>query len=155
MRHRVYGKHLGRNKDQRKNLFRGLIYSLISSGTIQTSETKAKAIKGLIDKVINSAKSKNSAEFQSYISDKSLRERVTGEILPKLGTRTSGYTSIVKMGTRMGDQTMVVKMSLIGAEELKPAKKEEKKLKVEPKPEVKKEKVVNKAVKKVTSRSKK
>ena len=51
MRHRVYGKHLGRDKDQRTTLFKGLVRSLFIHGTIQTSEAKAKAIKGLVDKV--------------------------------------------------------------------------------------------------------
>ena len=124
MRHRVYGKHLGRNKDQRKNLFKGLVYSLLSYGTIQTSEIKAKAIKGLVDKVINSAKSKNISKLQSFVSDRNLRERLTGEIIPKLDKRTSGYTSVVRLGTRLGDQTTMVRMSLIGAEELKPMAKE-------------------------------
>ncbi|MDO8577107.1 MAG: 50S ribosomal protein L17 [Candidatus Daviesbacteria bacterium] len=125
MRHRVYGKHLGRNKDQRKLLFKGLIYSLLSYGTIQTSEVKAKAIKGLVDKVIGFAKDKNTqGQIQSFVSDRALRERLIGEIVPKLGTRTSGFTRVVKMGTRPGDQTMMVKMSLIGSEELKPIAKE-------------------------------
>lgn len=147
MRHRVYGKHLGRNKDERKTLFKGLIYSLISFGTIQTSETKAKAIKGLVDKVINLAKGKNTKnQLQSSISDKSLRERLVNDILPKLGNRTSGYTSMMRMGTRSGDQTMMVKMSLIGAEELKPIEKKSIKKIEEPKVE----KVV--PVKKITEK---
>ncbi|MBI2330065.1 50S ribosomal protein L17 [Candidatus Daviesbacteria bacterium] len=152
MRHRVYGKHLGRNKDARRNLFKGLVYSLVTSGTIQTSETKAKAIKGLVDKIINLAKEKNIHGLQSYISDKSLQERLINEILPKLGTRTSGYTSMVKVGTRLGDQTRVIKMSIIGAEELKPIKKEVPKTEkaAEPKEvkEVKKTPVKRKTVKK-------
>jgi large subunit ribosomal protein L17 len=125
VRHRVYGKHLGRNKDQRKALFKGLMYALFSYGTIQTSETKAKAIKGLVDKVINFAKDKNIHNLQSYVSDKDLRERLVKEISPKVGNRTSGYTRLVKLGTRIGDQTTMVKMSLIGAEELKPIQKKE------------------------------
>lgn len=127
MRHRVYGKHLGRDKDQRKLLFKGLIYSLFSYGTIQTSEVKSKAIKGLVDRIINSVKvSPKSPKplVQSFISDKRLQKRLTDEILPKMGNRTSGYTKIIKIGTRSGDQTMIVKMSLIGAEELKPLMKE-------------------------------
>ncbi len=133
MRHRVYGKHLGRNKDQRKTLFKGLIYSLFSHGTIQTSEVKAKAIKGLVDKVINLAKDKDTyGQVQSFINDKFLRERLIKEIIPQLGKRTSGYTSVVKLGNRLGDQTMMVKMSLIGAEELKPIAKEPKTNVIEP-----------------------
>ncbi len=123
MRHRIYGKHLGRNKDQRKNLFKGLMYALFSYGTIQTSETKAKAIKGLVDKVINFAKDKNIHDLQSYVSDKGLRERLVKEISPKAGNRTSGYTRLVKLGARIGDQATMVRMSLIGAEELKPLEK--------------------------------
>lgn len=110
MRHRVYGKHLGRNKNQRQALFTSLVHSLFLHGTIHTSLAKAKAISGLVDKIINTAK--------KYPKESTL------EFIPKLGTRTSGYTSITKLGTRLGDQTMMVKMSLIGAEEIKPVKKE-------------------------------
>lgn len=124
MRHRVYGKHLGRNKDERRSLFNGLVRSLFSYGTIQTSEVKAKAIKGLVDKIINAAKDKTSGQLQSLINEKGIRERLVKEIVPKLGARTSGYSSMVKIGARSGDQTMMVKLSLIGAEELEPIKKE-------------------------------
>lgn len=111
MRHRVYGKHLGKDIGQRQALFKTLVRSLFLHGTIQTSETKAKAIKGLVDRIINSAKKKNT------------QDKLVKEILPKLEARTSGYTSTVRIGPRLGDQTMMVKMSLIGAEELKSKKK--------------------------------
>lgn len=121
MRHRIYGKHLGRDKDQRDNLFKGLVQALLTHGTITTSESKAKATKGLVDKVINLAKQKRTqGRLQSFLTDKNLQERLIKEIVPKLGTRTSGYTSLIRVGSRLGDQTMMVKMSLIGAEELKP-----------------------------------
>ena len=124
MRHRVYGKHLGRNKDERDTLFKGLLKSLLTYGTIQTSEAKAKAIKGLVDKVINFSKDKKRQHLlQSFLIDKNLRDRLIKEIVPKISNRNSGYTSLVRLGSRFGDQTMMVKMSLIGAEELKPLEK--------------------------------
>lgn len=124
MRHNVYGKKLGRNKDERDVLFKSLVHSLFSYGTIQTSETKAKAIKGLVDKIINLAKNKNSQRLiQSYLTNKLLQERLIKEIAPKMSSRISGYTSTVRMGRRLGDNTMMVKMSLIGVEELKPVQK--------------------------------
>lgn len=120
MRHRVYGFRLGRNNDERKLLFKSLVRSLFTYGVIQTSEAKAKAIKGLVDKIITLAKNKKSQDkFHSYLSNSSLSNRFMKEVLPKMDSRTSGYTSMVKMGTRPGDQTMMVKMSLIGAELLK------------------------------------
>ncbi len=124
MRHRVYGYKLGRTNDERKLLFRGLVRSLFTYGTIQTSHTKAKAIKGLVDQLITSARKPNSQNLiQSVLANKALSDRVIKEIAPKMGSRVSGYTSMMKMGTRPGDQTMMVKMSLIGSESLKPLDK--------------------------------
>ena len=121
MRHRVYGRKLGRNKNERNSLFKSLIQELFLHGTITTSQAKASAIKGTIDKIINLAKNKNSQRLlQSFFTNKLLQERLTKEIAPKLENRTSGYTSLVKMSVQQGDRTTLVNMSLIGLEELKP-----------------------------------
>lgn len=124
MRHRVYGRKLGRNKNERTRLFRSLVSSLFTYGTITTSENKAKAIKGLVDKIINLAKNKNTQRLLQTYLNKDLQERLIKQIIPKLENRVSGYTGLVKVGVRSGDQTVMVKMSLIEAEELKPMKKE-------------------------------
>jgi len=139
VRHRVYGKKLGRNKNERTALFKSLVQELFLHGTITTTEAKAKAVKGLIDKIITLAKSKTSKRLlQSYFVNPLLQERLVKEIAPKLSGRNSGYTSLMKMGIREGDRSLMVKMSLIGAEELKPLEKKV----------VKEEKVEKKVVKK-------
>lgn len=157
MRHRVYGKKLGRNKDERDTLFKSLAYNLFSHGTIETSQTKAKAIKGLVDKIINLAKSKTSKHLlQSYMPSKLLQERLIKEIAPKMQNRVSGYTSLVRLGKRLGDNTMMVRLSLIGMEELKPVRKvisekgKVKSQKAEIKKEVSKKKATPKKVVKVS-----
>ncbi len=125
MRHNVYGKKLGRNKDERDVLFKSLVHHLFSHGTIETTESKAKAIKGLVDHIITLAKNKTSRRLiQSYIANKSLQSRLVDDILPKVSNRISGYTSLVKLGRRLGDNTMMVRMSLIGAEKMEALKKE-------------------------------
>lgn len=132
MRHRVYGKKLGRNKNERTTLFKGLVQQLVLHGTITTTEAKAKAIKGLVDKIINLAKSKNSQRLlQAYFTNKALQERLVKEIAPSLGNRVSGYTSMIRMGVREGDRTTLVKMSIIGNENLKPFEKIVKKVEKE------------------------
>lgn len=124
MRHRVYGKKLSKNKNERTALFKSLVQSLFTYGTIETSESKAKAVKGLVDKVINLAKSKNTQRLlQSYLINKALQERLIKEIAPKLDDRVSGYTTLLRLGVRQGDKTMMVRMSLIHSEELKPLEK--------------------------------
>lgn len=136
MRHRVYGKYLGRDKDQRSALFKSLVRSLILEESIKTTQAKAKAVKGLIDKIINQAKSATSKRLVSqFLTQKSVTEKLAKEILPRVKSRTSGYTSLVKIGSRLGDGAMMVKLSLIldAVKEPKATKvkeeKEEKKIK--------------------------
>lgn len=114
MRHKVYGKHLGRNKNERTALFKNLVQSLILSESIETTEAKAKAIKGLIDKIITQAKSPSTRRLVSqFLVSKKTQDKLIKEILPRLSGRTSGYTSTVRMARRLGDNALIVKMSLI------------------------------------------
>lgn len=137
MRHRVYGKKLGRTKNERTALFKTLVQSLFLTGTITTSRTKVFAIKGLVDKIINLAKTKDTRNLlQAYLS-KDLQERLVKEIAPKFTDRISGYTSVLRVGTREGDRTTMVKMSIIGMEQLKPIEKKVVEKKVETKKEIK------------------
>jgi len=114
VRHRVYGKHLGRNKNERTALFKNLVQSLLLHGSIETTEAKAKSIKGLVDKIINQAKSKNTQRLlSSFFQNKEIREKLIKRIAPSMKDRNSGYTSLVKMGQRKGDNAMMVRMSLL------------------------------------------
>lgn len=134
MRHRIYGKKLGRNKNERTSLFRNLTRELFLRGTITTSRSKAAAIKGMVDKIINLAKNKNSQRLiQAFFADKLLQERLIKEIAPMMQNRTSGYTSVMKIGVQAGDSTTLVKMSLIGLEQLKPLEKKVSKVSAVPK----------------------
>ena len=129
MRHRVYGKHLGRNVDGRTALFKNLVQALLIHGSIETTETKAKSIKGLVDKIINQAKSKNTQRLlQTFFNSKEIREKLVKEIAPNMKERNSGYTSVVKLGQRRGDNAMMVRISLL--------MEESKKVEVKGKPEV-------------------
>lgn len=136
MRHKVYGKHLGRDKDTRRALFKSLVRSLILEETIRTTQPKAKAVKGLVDKIINQAKSETSKRLVSqFLTQKSVAEKLTNEILPRVKSRTSGYTSLVKLGPRLGDGAIMVKMSLILDAIKAPAVKKESKIVKETKKE--------------------
>lgn len=127
MRHKVYGKHLSRDKDQRTALFKSLVRSLILEESIQTTAPKAKAIKGLFDKIITQAKSPTSKRLVSqFLIHKPVLDKLNNEILPKFSSRTSGYTSMVRIGPRLGDGAMIVKMSLILDEAKTPAAKKAK-----------------------------
>jgi large subunit ribosomal protein L17 len=163
VRHEVFGKKLGRTKNQRTSLFRGLIRSLFLHGAIVTTEAKSKAIKGLVDKLIVRAKDKSEASKNVIIKilpQKEISEKLIKEIAPQYKTRNSGFAQVTRLGVRKGDGAMMVRMNLIDyvpaekKEELSNAKamegKEENKIeKVESKKDIKIEKPkVKKVVKK-------
>lgn len=114
MRHRVYGKHLGRDKNQRTALFRGLVRSLILHESINTTSAKAKAIKGLVDRLVSKGKSKTNADLrfiQSILPQKKVSKKLVEEIAPRYSDRVSGFTRVARLGVRPGDGAMIVKMS--------------------------------------------
>jgi large subunit ribosomal protein L17 len=114
VRHRVYGKHLGRDKNQRTALFKSLVGALILHGSIETTETKAKAIKGLVDKIITQAKSKSNRDLvTAFLTQKTIQDQLFKVVVPGVSNRNSGYTSTVKLGRRLGDNAMKVRMSLL------------------------------------------
>ncbi|OGE71192.1 50S ribosomal protein L17 [Candidatus Daviesbacteria bacterium RIFOXYD1_FULL_41_10] len=116
MKHNVYGKHLGRNKNQRQALFRGLVRSLFLQESITTTEAKAAAIKGLVDKLIAKARNGSNASKNvifSALPQKEVSDKLLKSIAPRYGTRVSGFTNSVKLGIRHGDGAMMVKMSLM------------------------------------------
>ncbi len=140
MRHNVYGAHLGRNKNQRTALFKSLVQSLFLSESIQTTESKAKAVKGLVDKLINQAKDTSSQRLVSqFLTAKTTQDKLIKVLLPRLKDRTSGYTSTVRLGARQGDGAMMVKMSLLLSEDKKSAKTVKEEKPAEVKEEVKEE----------------
>lgn len=120
MKHRVYGRHLGRNKNERTALFKNLIQSLFLNEEIQTTQSKANAIKGLVDKLINQAKSVQRKHLATqFFSSKKVTEKLVSDIAKRFSNRSSGYTSIIKLRDRLGDGARLVKMSLVASQKSK------------------------------------
>jgi len=56
MRHRVQGRKLGLPSDQRMALLKGLVRQLFAHNTIVTTETRAKEVRRIAEKLITSAR---------------------------------------------------------------------------------------------------
>lgn len=126
MRHRVAGKKLSRDIKHRKALFKNLINALIIHEQIQTTESKAKAIKGLTDKLISRGKKGTlhaRRMIAAFLQNKKAVNKIVDELGPRFKNRVSGFTRIVRLGKRRGDDAMLVKMELV-----EKAKAEEKKI---------------------------
>jgi len=126
MRHQVKGKKLSRDSSQRKALFKNLINALVIHGEIKTTESKAKAIRGLVDKLITKGKR---GTFQArrligaFLQNKMAVNKIVDELSPTFKNRPGGFTKIVRLGPRRGDDAMMVKLELME----KPKPKEDKK----------------------------
>lgn len=115
MRHRKFGKKLGRNKRQRKALFKNLIQALIINEEIKTTESKAKAIRKLVDKLVSKAKKDTlhiTRQILAFLPDKKAAFKLIKELAPRF-KRSSGFTRFTRLGKRAGDNAMMVKLEFV------------------------------------------
>jgi large subunit ribosomal protein L17 len=120
MPHQIAGRHLGRNSAQRKALFRGLVTQVIQYERIETTEAKAKAVRGDVEKVIGYAKRGDVHSRRlalRVVQDKKTVEKLFDKIGPRFKDRNGGYTRIIKLGPRRGDAAEMVLLELVEREE--------------------------------------
>jgi large subunit ribosomal protein L17 len=106
VRHRKAGRKFGRNKDQRKALFRGLAASLILNERISTTEAKAKNIRPQIEKLVSIAREDTEHHrrlVRARIGSEAATRKLFEVIAPRFEDQNGGYTRIYKIGQRKGD----------------------------------------------------
>ena len=116
MRHRVTSTQLNRDTNNRKALFKSLISSLIQVGEIKTTESKAKAIKGLTDKLIHKAQDGSITArrlLARFFGRRDVVNTLVDQVAPSMKDRKSGFTRIIPLGKRRGDNATLVKMELV------------------------------------------
>ncbi len=117
MRHGKKLMHLGRKSAHRRSMLANMACSLIEHKRINTTSTKAKALKQFIEPLITKSKSDTTHNRRlafSSLRDKKAVSLLFREVAAKIGDRPGGYTRVIKLGNRMGDNAS---MALI-AEEL-------------------------------------
>jgi large subunit ribosomal protein L17 len=120
MPHQIAGRHLGRNSSQRKALFKGLVTQVLRHERIETTEAKAKAVRGEVDRAITLAKRGDVHSRRlalQTIEDKKVVEKLFEKLGPRYKDRNGGYTRIVKLGPRHGDAAEMVLLELVDREE--------------------------------------
>ena len=116
MRHKIAGKKLGRATGHRKALYRNLVTSLLKHGKVVTTEAKAKEVRSQAEKMITLGKDSGLHAYRqalSYITDKSVTEKIFAELGPRYKERPGGYTRIVKLEPRLGDGARMVQLELV------------------------------------------
>lgn len=116
MRHRVSGRKFNLDRNKRKALFKNLINALVIHGEIKTTESKAKAVRRLIEKLITKGKKQtlNSRRLiASFLQNNKAVNKIVDELSPLFKKRPGGFTRIVRLGKRKGDDSMMVKLELV------------------------------------------
>jgi large subunit ribosomal protein L17 len=116
VRHHRTGKKLGRDAAHRKALYANLAGSLIEHGRIQTTVTKAKAVKPFVEQMISLGKRGDLHARRQALSELRSREvveKLFDDVAPRFADRPGGYSRIVKLGPRLGDAAEMAYLELV------------------------------------------
>lgn len=121
MRHGKKVKHLGRKSAHRSSMLANMSCSLIEHKRINTTLTKAKALKQFIEPIITKSKldtTHNRRLAFSSLRDKTAVAELFREIALKVGDRPGGYTRVIRLGNRLGDNASMAMIELVDFNEV-------------------------------------
>ncbi len=128
MRHNKHRSSLGVTREHRSAMMSNMAASLIKHGRIQTTLTKAKALRPFIEKVITKAKkaaAKTDKKDALHLRRLALRDvhdedAVTllfNEKHTEFANRSGGYTRIYKLGARQSDAAEMALIEFVKADD--------------------------------------
>jgi large subunit ribosomal protein L17 len=118
MRHRVAGRKFGLPSDQRRALLKGLVRSLIIHKKIETTETRAKDVRAIAEKMVTRAKQDTlharrvCRQYIGGVDGESVIKELFDNVAPRFRDRPGGYTRMAKLGVRRGDGSPMVILEL-------------------------------------------
>ena len=121
MRHRKKVIKLGRKTAHRKAMLANMASSLIEHKRINTTLTKAKALKVFIEPLITKSKTDDTHNRRicfSKLRDKVAVKTLFDEVAKKIDNRPGGYTRIIKLGNRMGDDESMAMIEFVDYNEI-------------------------------------
>ena len=117
MAHRIDGRKLSRKHGPRMSLYRNLTVSVLRYERVQTTEAKAKEVRGQVERMITLAKRGDLAARRRVVSQLPNEPLVVNKlfdvIAPKYADRQSGFTRLVHIGQRRGDAAEIVQIELV------------------------------------------
>ena len=131
------GPRLGGGPAHERLMLANLAAALFTHKSIKTTETKAKRLRPVAERLVTFAKRGDlhaRRRVAAVIGDKTVVHELFTQIAPLVADREGGYTRITKLGFRKGDNASMVQIELVlEPVNAKPsAKKETKKPKAAP-----------------------
>ena len=110
------GPRLGGGPAHERLMLANLAAALFTHKSIKTTETKAKRMRPLVERLITFAKRGDlhaRRRVLATIGDKTVVHELFTEIAPLVEFREGGYTRITKLGFRKGDNASMVQIELV------------------------------------------
>ncbi|WP_181765235.1 50S ribosomal protein L17 [Streptomyces albidus (ex Kaewkla and Franco 2022)] len=112
------GARMGGSASHQKAMLANLATNLFEYGRITTTETRARRLRPVAERLITKAKAgdlHNRRQVMRTVKDKSVVHTLFTEIGPRYENRPGGYTRITKIGNRRGDNAPMAVIELVEA----------------------------------------
>ena len=119
----VKGARLGGSAAHQRLILSNLATQLFEHGRITTTESRARTLRPVAEKLITKAKKAQDQEspmrvhrisqIQGYLGDKEMTYKLVAEVAPRYEDRNGGYLRILKLGPRQGDNAPMCRIELV------------------------------------------
>ena len=119
MRHNKSGRRLGRKPDHRQHMMRNMVTSFFEHEKITTTDTRAKELRKVVDKMITLGKRGDlhaRRQALQVIRDRQVVGKLFEMIAPRYTERPGGYTRIIRLANRQGDNAPMAIIELVEEE---------------------------------------
>lgn len=109
-------RKLGRPTASRMAMLRAMVTFLLEKGRIETTETRAKEVRSMAEKMITIAKEPtlaNKRRVYAFVTKEAVAKKLFDEIAPKYADRNGGYTRVTRLGPRKGDAAEMAIIELV------------------------------------------
>ena len=124
MNHNKSYRKLGRRSDHRLAMMKNMTISLVKAERIETTVTRAKELRKIVEKAITLGKKANTTEDVAkkvhlrrqafaFLRNEEAVAKIFNEIAPKYSERNGGYTRIIKTDVRRGDSAELAIIELV------------------------------------------
>jgi large subunit ribosomal protein L17 len=110
-------RKLGVDNKHRRSMLASLTKSLIMNESIKTTETRAKEVRKMVDKMITYGKNGTLVSRRKVLAflhnNNVVTKKVFDDLAERYADRNGGYTQILKLEERKGDDALMVILKLM------------------------------------------
>jgi large subunit ribosomal protein L17 len=132
------GPRLGGSPAHQRHILANLATALFQHGKITTTETRARRLRPVAERLITFAKRGDlhaRRQVLATVTDSSVVHTLFADIAPTFATRDGGYTRITKIGPRKGDNAPLAVIELVPEEaEARPRRRRTRRTQPAPRP---------------------